>query len=151
MNTAVAILGLNGDILDVKSVRGFSFGEILDFISGRCTPLMIAADVAVPSRLLEKVAAAFSAGVYRPSGNYSKRSKSRLVSHFCFSERKRHAKDALAAAVSAYESKLPLLRKIEKRIGEIGLSGVIDVDEVAMKLMSGECNNIQNAIRALAT
>jgi predicted RNase H-like nuclease (RuvC/YqgF family) len=151
VNTAVAILDLSGGLLDVRSARGFSFGEILDFISGRCTPLMIASDVSAPSRLLEKVASAFSADIYRPPGNYSKRSKSRLVSQFCFSERERHAKDALAAAVSAYEYKLPLLRKIEKRLRENGIFGQVDVGDVAMRLMSGQSRNIKDALDSITT
>lgn len=151
MSTAVAILDLSGGLLDARSAREFSFGQILQYISERCTPLMIASDVSTPPKLLGKVAAAFSAGVYTPPENYSKLSKSRLVSKFSLSERERHKKDALAAAVSAYESKIPMLRKIERRLEETGLSGVVDVGDVAMKLISGECNNIQNAIRSLAT
>jgi uncharacterized protein len=149
VSTAVAILDLSGELLDVRSARGFSFSEILDFISGRCTPLLIASDVSVPSRLLEKVASAFSADIYRPPGNYSKRAKSRLVSQFCFSERERHAKDALAAAVSAYEYKLPLLRKIEKKLRENGVCGQVEIGDVALRLMSGESRNIKDALDSI--
>jgi hypothetical protein len=40
-------------------------------------------------------------------------------------------------------------RRIGKRIEDTGLSGVTDAGDMATKLMSGESNSIQNAIRSL--
>jgi hypothetical protein len=145
----VAILDLNSEIVNMKSGRSFSLKKILGFISGECVPIMIASDVYPAPKLIEKVAAAFSARIYEPPENYSKRSKSKLVEPFELSERERHKKDALAAAVSAYESNLPMIKRIRKRLDDEGISGMIDVGDVAMKIFSGECNNIHSAIRSL--
>jgi uncharacterized protein len=149
LNTAVAIIDLRGEVIGLRSSRSFSFGEILRFISSRCTPLVIASDVFPAPKLLSRVAAAFSAPIYEPAANYSKSAKSRLVESYELSERERHKKDALAAAVSAYESRLPFIRKIERRISETGLSGVLDIGDVAGKIISGECRNIRSAIERL--
>jgi predicted RNase H-like nuclease (RuvC/YqgF family) len=116
------------------------------FISGECRPLMIASDVFPPPKLLEKVAAAFSAELHAPSENFPRSAKSRLVKPFSLSERHRHAKDALAAALMAYESRHPVIKRIEKRLSENGLSGKIEVGDVAVKIFSRECNNISSAI-----
>ncbi len=149
VNTAVAILDLNGDVVKLRSGRNFSFSNILEFVSGECSPLLIASDVCPAPRLLERVAAAFSARLYEPSENYSKWSKSKLVEPFELSERHRHLKDALSAAVSAYESNLPMINRIRKRLEETCTSEDIDVGDVAMKIFSGECNNIHSAINAV--
>lgn len=75
--------------------------------------------------------------------------KSRLVQPFDLSERQRHEKDALSAAVSAYESKLPMIKRIRKKLRDEGMSDTIDVGDVAMKIMSGESNNIHSAVHSL--
>lgn len=111
--------------------------------------MLIASDVCPAPKLLGKVAAAFSARVYEPSENYSKWSKSKLVESFQLSERERHMKDALAAALSAYESKLPVIRRIRKKLNDENLSEIIDVSDVARKILSRECNNIHSAIRRI--
>jgi predicted RNase H-like nuclease (RuvC/YqgF family) len=149
VNTAVAILDLDGEIVNIKSSRQFSLKKVLEFVSGQCTPLMIASDVFPAPKLLGKVAAAFSAGIYEPSENFSRTAKSKLVRIYEISERERHKKDALAAAVSAYESKLPVIRKIRRKISESGLEGRIDTGDVARMIFSGESNNIKSAIEKL--
>ncbi len=150
MSTAVAILDLSGGIVGLRSGRGFSFGQIIKFVSGSCTPVMVASDVSPPGKLLARVAAAFSVGVFRPKENVSKSAKSRLVEHFDLSERERHKKDALAAAVSAYESNRAFIARIERKVRESGMSGTVEVDDVARMIFSGESNNIDSAIRSLS-
>jgi predicted RNase H-like nuclease (RuvC/YqgF family) len=130
----------------MRSDRSFSFSRILEFVSRECSPLVIASDVMPAPKLLERVAAAFSARIHEPSENFSKRAKSRLVEPFDLSERERHLKDALAAAVTAYASQLPMIKRIRKRLEDCGLSEDIEVGDVAMKIFSGECNNIHSAI-----
>jgi predicted RNase H-like nuclease (RuvC/YqgF family) len=142
-------MDLNGDVVALKSGRYFSLKKILEFVSARCVPLLIASDVSPAPKLIEKVAAAFSVRVYEPHENYTKWSKSKLVETFELSERERHEKDALAAAVSAYESKLPIIKRIRKKLEGDGLSGTIDIGDVAMKVFSRECNNIHSAISSI--
>jgi predicted RNase H-like nuclease (RuvC/YqgF family) len=129
----------------MRSNRGFSLSQIVEFVSRECSPLVIATDVIPAPKLIEKVAATFSVKVHKPSENFSKCTKSKMVRSFELSERKRHLKDALAAAVSAYESRLPMIRKIRKRICDEGLPDDVR-GEIARRIFSGECNNIQSAI-----
>jgi predicted RNase H-like nuclease (RuvC/YqgF family) len=145
----VAILDVHGEIVKLRSSRSFSFNKILKFVSEQCTPLVIASDVSPAPRLLIRVAAAFSVQVHKPAEGFSRRSKSRLVDEFELSERDRHKKDALAAAVIAYESKRPMLKRIEKILADEGLSARIETGDVARKIISGECNNIRSAIKSL--
>jgi predicted RNase H-like nuclease (RuvC/YqgF family) len=148
VKTAVAILDLNGSIVGLKSGRYFSLKNVLKFLSEKSVPILIASDVYPAPKLIEKVAAAFSARIYEPPENYSKWSKSKLVEGFDLSERERHEKDALAAAVSAYESILPMIKRIRKKLEHPDIEG-IEVGDVAMKIFSGECNNIHSAVRSL--
>ncbi len=129
----------------MRSNRGFSLSQILEFVSRECSPLVIATDVLPAPKLIEKVAATFSVKVHEPSENFSKRTKSKMVNSFELSERERHLKDALAAAVSAYESRLPVIRRIRKRLCDEGLPEDV-TGEIARRIFSGECNNIHSAI-----
>jgi len=149
VTTAVAILNLSGEVVKLKSSRGFSLNKILEFVSLECTPLMIASDVRPASKLLEKVATAFSVRVHTPKLSLSRRNKSLLVSPFDLGKRESHKRDALAAAVNAYESMLPMLKKIETRLSRLGLSNRITMGDVAGKIITGECSNIDTAVKAL--
>ncbi|MCD6496112.1 MAG: DUF460 domain-containing protein [Candidatus Aenigmarchaeota archaeon] len=151
MKTAVVILDLNGRIVGMRSERGFSLERILEFLSSECTPLVIASDVFPAPRLVEKVAAAFSAKVYAPQENFSKRTKSRIVRSFGLSERERHKKDALAAAVTAYGCSLPVINRIKKKLLNEGVYDIFDAGDVMKKILSGESGNIHSAISSLKT
>lgn len=145
----MAILDLDREVVRLKSSKGFSLHKILEFLEEECTPMVIASDVFPAPKLLGKVAAAFSARLHEPAESLSRRTKSRLVRAFDLSERERHKKDALAAAVSAYESISPMLKKIEIRFLRHGISDKLETSEVAGKIISGECKNIDSAIKSL--
>jgi predicted RNase H-like nuclease (RuvC/YqgF family) len=149
VTTAVALLDLQGDILKLKSSRGFSLRSLLRFLSLECTPLMIASDVFPAPRMLEKVATAFSVPLHTPAETLSRKSKSRLVRRFDLRGVVRHKKDALAAAVNAYGALMPMMKKIERRLEHEGLSGVSLASEVAGKIILGECRNIDRAVKSL--
>ena len=147
VTTAVAILDLRGEVVRIRSGRGFSLPKLLKFVSGECTPVAIASDVRPASRLLEKVATAFSVRVNEPPESLSRRSKSELLNGMSFKVRGKHRKDALAAALSAYGSMLPMLKKIENRLSKKGLGGKAALGYVTRKVIFGECNNIDTAVR----
>ena len=146
----MAVLNLRGEVLKIRSSKGFSLSKIIRFISDECAPLLIASDVSPAPGLLEKVSASFPVRLYIPQESLSRRSKTRLVRAFSHRERERHKTDALAAALNAYEHLLPLLKKIEKKLYGKGPPDRIRIGDVARKILSGECGNIDRAIDALA-
>ena len=150
VTTAVAIRDLHGKVVTNKSDRGFSLRNIVKFLSLECSPLVIASDVRPASRLLEKVATTFSVRVHEPVESLPRRSKSELMIGLGLRVRGRHRKDALAAAMNTYGSMLPMLNRIENRISRLGLDGSLALGYVARKVIFGECNNIDMAVKSFA-
>jgi hypothetical protein len=149
VTTAVAILNIDNEVAKLKSSKDFSLDKILGFISAECSPLFIASDVSCPPKLLEKVAAAFSVGVTKPKVSIPRRVKSRLARRYDISDSDHHKEDALAAALSAYDSISPLLKKIETALIRKRLDGRLTKGQVARKIISGECNNIEDTIKSI--
>jgi predicted RNase H-like nuclease (RuvC/YqgF family) len=147
VTTAVAILDLDGEVVKLKSSRSFSLRNIIKFLSLECTPVIIASDVSPAPRLLEKVATAFSVPLHTPAESLSRKSKSRLVNGFALKRVIGHKRDALAAAVSAYGTVVPMLKKIEKRLSKLSVSNKNIVHDVAGKIIVGECQNIAKAVK----
>lgn len=150
ITTAVAVLGLDGEVIKLKSSRSFSLRRIIRFLSQECNPVVIASDVNPAPRLLEKVSTSFSVPLHAPPGSLSRKSKSRLVRDYGPKGLARHKKDALAAAVCAYGSFMPMIRKVEKRISDAGLPGKDLADVVAGKIILGKYRNIDGAIRDIS-
>lgn len=146
----MAVLDLDGEVVRLKSGRSFSLQKIIRFLSRECNPVVIASDVNPAPRLAEKVSTSFSAPLHTPPESLSRKAKSRLVRDFGLKGVVRHKKDALAAAVSAYGSLIPMIRKVEKRISEAGLSGDGLTSDVAGRIILGEFRNIDTAISELA-
>lgn len=146
----MAVLGLDGEVVKLKSSRSFSLRNIIRFLCRECNPVIIASDVNPAPRLVEKVSTSFSVPLHTPPESLSRKTKSRLVRDFDIKGLVRHKKDALAAAVSAYGSLIPMIMKLEKRICEAGLSGNGLTNDVAGKIILGKCRNIDRAIREIA-
>jgi predicted RNase H-like nuclease (RuvC/YqgF family) len=145
----VAILDLDGEVVKLKSSRNFSLRNIVRFLSRECNPVLIASDVNPAPRLAEKVSTSFSVPLHTPHESLSRKAKSRLVRDFNLRGLARHKKDALAAAVSAFGSLAPMIRKVGERISGAGLSGDVSSNDVAGKIILGKYRNIETAIREL--
>ena len=150
VTTAIAILNLDREILHLKSSKSFSLENALSFISSGCRPLIISCDVARAPKVAEKVAAAFSVKLFMPEEDISRLGKSRLVKEFDFQFRNTHERDALAAALIAHDSLRPFLRRIEERLGRVRMLTSFNRDEIARKIITGECRNINKAIASLS-
>lgn len=145
----MAVLDLTGSLVTLRSGKGLSLRKALEFISRECTPLMVASDVSSPPRLLEKVSAAFSVPVYAPRPSMSRLSKSRIIRQLGVRVRGSHKRDALAAAVNAYDGIRPMLERIDSRLAKLGMGGRDMAGDVARLLIFGQANNIDRAVRIL--
>ena len=145
----MAILNVKGEVVKIKAGKDFSLKKILEFLSVECTPLVIASDVSPASGLVQKAATAFSVHVFAPQESLSRRGKNQLLKESGLSERGSHKRDALAAALNAYDSMLPMLKKIERRLYKRGLLNMVEIGDVARRILSGECSNIDKAIKKL--
>lgn len=111
--TAIAILDLNGDLKSIISSRVFSFADIVEHISAGGDPLVIATDVTPPPAAVERVKRVFNAVLYTPPRFISAEEKINLAKRFGYAND--HERDAIAAALLAFNSYKSKFAQIEKK------------------------------------
>jgi len=111
--TAVAILDLNGKLVEVSSSRVSSIPEIIEHISGSGRPVVIATDVVPPPGAVEKIKRAFKAVLFVPNERIPVEEKVRLAKPLGYAND--HERDALAAAVKAFNTYKNKFAQIDKK------------------------------------
>ncbi len=155
LNTGLAILDLNGRLLEVKSLKRCSRGDLIREITRHGIPLVFATDVTPPPKMIEKLAALFDAKLFAPSEPMPTEEKIELVR--CYIEqlneknlngakpKDSHQRAALAAALKAYQKYKPLMEKVEAHIRE--KQAKVPVEEVKALVIKGI--SISNAIEGV--
>lgn len=128
--TAVAALDLRGELVDIKSKKGWSPGELVEFISSLGKPVVISTDKSSPPEFVSKIRASFNAVLYTPREDMSVEKKRILTSKYATSND--HERDALAAAIDAFNSYKNKLINVEKR-----LPAGIDSDRIKAEIIKG--------------
>ncbi|AEA46535.1 DUF460 domain-containing protein [Archaeoglobus veneficus] len=128
--TAIAVLDLSGNLLGVSSRKEWSSSEVVDYILSFGKPVVIATDKSSPPDFVSKLRASFNAVLYTPKEDMSVDKKKTLASKYKVLND--HERDALAAAMEAYNSYKNKLLNIEKRIP----SGY-DVDAIKAGIIKG--------------
>ncbi len=128
--TAVALVDLNGNLLDVKSKKGWGFGEVVDYITSIGRPVVIATDKSNPPDLVLKLKASFNAVLWSPREDMSVEKKRMITSNYSYLND--HERDAIAVAISAYNTYKNKIRNIEKRV-----PAGLDVDFVKAEVIRG--------------
>lgn len=114
METGVALLDLNGKLLNKFSRKNLSRGEIINNLMNYGTPLVVCADVRKIPHLVRKVAAVYNAQVYSPSRELSVIDKKKLTQEVLNDDRiTTHEMDAIAAAVYFFKQKQDTFEKID--------------------------------------
>jgi len=129
--TAVAVLDLNGRLLGVKSRKNWSAGEVIDYITSFGKPVVVATDRKNPPEFVSKLKASFQAVLYAPKEDMSVEKKKSMVDG-AGGTLNDHERDAMAAALEAYNSYKNKLMNVEKRIP----SG-FDTDEIKAGIIRG--------------
>lgn len=137
--SAVAVLDLKGNLLGLKSKKGFPQNEIQSYVQGFGQPLLFSVDVVKVPTTVEKIAAAFNLRVEAPQKDLGRREKSALVSTFLNKFNKTtedfHGVSALAAAIVCYNKHENKFRQIERQLKE---QGILDrVEEIKRKVIQG--------------
>jgi len=99
--TAVAIVGLDGRLLDVTSSRTVDTAGVVEWIIERGRPVIVAADVTPMPETVEKLRRSFEGAGWTPDSDLpvdEKLHRTRGVSY-----EDDHQRDAAAAALSAYD------------------------------------------------
>jgi predicted RNase H-like nuclease (RuvC/YqgF family) len=99
--TAVAIVGLDGEVLDVYSSRTSDQADVIEWIIERGRPVIVAADVTPMPETVGKFRRSFDAAGWTPERDLpvdEKKHRTRAVAYD-----NDHERDALAAALSAFD------------------------------------------------
>jgi len=99
--TAVALVGLDGRVLDVTSTRTADTAEVIEWIIERGRPALVAADVTPMPNTVEKIAASFDAPTWAPDGDLPVDEKQHRTREEGYDDD--HQRDAMAAALYAYD------------------------------------------------
>ncbi|VVB51859.1 Uncharacterised protein [uncultured archaeon] len=134
--TALAFLSLEGRFLDVVSAKEMGLSGAIDEIIKRGKPSIIATDVNPPPSFVERLASKMGATLYTPPEPLTVADKWELTREHRIEDA--HQRDALAAALNAYQH----LHNKLKKAASLGLP-----DEVTHRVLKGV--SIDNAIHEL--
>ncbi len=118
------MMNLDGELILLKSGKGFSRARISKFIMEQGDPVIIASDKHPAPRFIEKVASSFSAKLIYPEENVSRLEKAKMAKGF---EEKnstddsrlwsnQHEKDALVAVLFAWKRISRLMDRVDAKL-----------------------------------
>jgi predicted RNase H-like nuclease (RuvC/YqgF family) len=129
--TAVAILGLDGSVLDVLSTRTADTAAVIEWIVERGRPIVVAADVTPMPETVEKLRRSFDAAGWTPESDLPVDEKQHRTRDEGYDND--HERDALAAALYAFDDHEDQFRRIARKV-----PARLDRGEVTARVVSGE-------------
>ncbi|XGI83707.1 DUF460 domain-containing protein [Halorutilales archaeon Cl-col2-1] len=112
--TAVGVVGLDGEILNVVSTRTSDISEIIEWIVERGRPVVVAADVTPMPDTVEKVRRSFDAAGWKPDEDLRVNHKQRVTSEYSYDND--HERDAVAAALFAFDEYDERFERISRKV-----------------------------------
>ncbi len=124
ITVGLAVIDLDGNLLEVFSARDFSLSAILNFATKYSDIAVIASDVTPAPKLVERIGASLDAVVFTPSHSLNVEEKLNLIDERFTRDvySNAHERDAVAAAIKAHNSYRNKLLHLEKRLQEMGLA-----------------------------
>ena len=114
----VAILNLEGEILDLSSFRSFSLDDIVEYILDFGIPMIMATDVSDVHHTVEKLSAAFGCKTFAPQRSLSVKEKNEMTKEYTFGNA--HERDALASVLKARDYYRAKFENVDARLENIG-------------------------------
>lgn len=114
--SAVAVLDLDGDLVDYTSRKNFSKDRIIQFMVEGGKPLVVAADVAPAPSLVDEIASNTGSVLFVPDEDLGQGRKEELCRPFPIEGEDSHVRDALAAAEYARREYAPTLDEVRRRV-----------------------------------
>ena len=112
--TAVAIVGLDGAVLDVWSSRTSDGADVVEWIVERGRPVIVAADVTPMPDTVEQIRRSFDAAGWTPSSDLPVDEKLHRTRSVAYEDD--HQRDALAAALFAHDEHADQFERIRRRV-----------------------------------
>ena len=100
--TAAAVVGLDGEVLDVLSTRTADTAAVIEWIIERGRPVLVGADVTPMPETVEKIRRSFEATGWTPSRDLPIDVKKHRTRETGYDND--HERDAIAAALGAYDA-----------------------------------------------
>jgi predicted RNase H-like nuclease (RuvC/YqgF family) len=129
--TAVAIIGIDGELLDVLSTRTADTAAVIEWIVERGRPFVIAADVTPMPNTVEKIRRSFDATEWIPENDLPVDEKQHRTREAGYDND--HERDAMAAALFAHDEYESQFERIAKKT-----PARIDRGEVTARVIGGE-------------
>ncbi|QLH80680.1 DUF460 domain-containing protein [Halosimplex pelagicum] len=112
--TAVAIVGLDGEVLDVLSTRTADSAEVTEWIVERGRPVIVAADVTPMPNTVEKLRRSFDAAGWTPDRDLPVDVKQHRTREEGYDND--HERDAMAAAFGAFDAHSDQFERIAAKV-----------------------------------
>ncbi|QPV64637.1 DUF460 domain-containing protein [Halosimplex litoreum] len=112
--TAVAIVGLDGEVLDVLSTRTADSAEVTEWIVERGRPVIVAADVTPMPSTVEKLRRSFDAAGWTPDRDLPVDVKQHRTREEGYDND--HERDAMAAAFGAFDAHRDQFERIAAKV-----------------------------------
>jgi len=112
--TAVAVVGLEGEVLDVLSTRTADTAAVTEWIIERGRPILVAADVTPMPETVEKIRRSFDAAGWTPDRDLPVDVKQHRTREEGYDND--HERDAIAAAFGAYDAHADQFDRIAAKV-----------------------------------
>ena len=112
--TAVAVVGLDGEVFDVVSTRTADTADVIEWIIERGRPVVVAADVTPIPDTVEKIRRSFDAAGWEPDRDLPVDTKKHRTRDAGWDND--HERDALAAALHAYDDHEDQFERVASKV-----------------------------------
>ncbi|WP_254821838.1 DUF460 domain-containing protein [Haloglomus halophilum] len=132
--TAVAIVGLDGEVLETLSTRTADTAAVIEWIIERGRPILVAADVEPMPETVEKIRRSFDAAGWVPETDLPVDTKQHRTREEAYDND--HERDAMAAALHAFDAHEDQFQRIARKVpagfdrGEVTKRVVADEESV---------------------
>lgn len=140
--SAIAVLDTKGGLRELESKKHMGDEEIIRKVSEAGKPVLVATDKGKVPSTVEEVATNFGAKVFTPDDDLSVHGKKELTRNMDYENL--HERDALAAALNAYNSFKDKFKNIEARMDELNIQDL--APEVKEAVVTGEARNVAEAV-----
>ncbi len=112
--TAIAVVGLDGEVLDVHSTRTADTAAVIEWIVERGRPIVVAADVTPMPETVEKLRRSFDAAGWTPDSDLPVDEKLHRTREEAYDND--HERDALAAALEAHDDHADQFERVAAKV-----------------------------------
>ena len=129
--TAVAVVGLDGEVLETLSTRTADTAAVIEWIIERGRPILVAADVTPMPETVEKLRRSFDAAGWTPETDLPVDTKQHRTREEGYDND--HERDAMAAALHAFDDHVDQFQRITRKV-----PAGFDRGEIIARVVAGE-------------